>query len=364
MSKLLTGKDIEALIAQGQCPAAAAEGAVLTPSARDALRDWKRQRKETAKNAPTPAAAPDRNQEFTWAPGSDPKAIDLEAFYHSAPIAQLRQLICETGQRLWQRGYVDGDGGNMTVRVGDNLALCTPDRLSKGFLTPADIVLTDLDGKRKAGNREPSCESLAHFAILATQPAAKAIVHAHPPHATAFALANIEPPTCLIPEAELFLGKIALAPYETPGSTAEARALSPVAKDHQAILIRNHGALTWGKSIADAAYKMENLEAYLQTLTVAAKLGRPLGEGYGSQKMQEIIALRKQMGMEDIRDQWKECELCDNSEFQPGYNEAGAGGEACACNLKTEQPNIQRNQEAEAVIQQVTDLIMAELDKA
>ena len=177
------------------------------------------------------------------------------------------------GRRLWQRDYTDGNGGNITVRVGDNLALCTPTLICKGFMKPEDMCLVDLDGNQLAGTRVRTSEAKTHFGIMKRQPAAKSCVHAHPPHATAFAIANVDIPSCLIPEAEVFLGKIGVAKYQTPGTPANADEVGEVGKIHQAVLMQNHGVICWGKDVEDAYWKMENIDSYCRTVWIAAGLG-------------------------------------------------------------------------------------------
>ncbi len=102
--------------------------------------------------------------------------------------------MCDIGRRIWEKDYVDGNGGNITIRVGDNLVLCTPTLISKGFMRPEELCLIDLDGRQLAGTRKRTSEALTHLGIMKRQPAAKACVHAHPPHATAFAIANVRHP--------------------------------------------------------------------------------------------------------------------------------------------------------------------------
>ena len=98
-------------------------------------------------------------------------------------------------------------------------------------------------------------------------------MHAHPPHATAFAIANVDIPSCLIPEAEVFLGKIGVAEYKTPGTQANSDEVGEVGKDHQAVLMQNHGVIVWGKDVEDAYWKMENIDSYCRTVWIAAGLG-------------------------------------------------------------------------------------------
>jgi len=265
MPKVITAKDAEELVRRGELPP---DNAILTPAARDVLGGGHGATsfRGSGANASMPVGmspAPSRKKrrsgppatpdlEFKWKPGTDAKsAADIEKFFHSPEIETLKERICDIGRRLWQREYTDGNGGNITIRVGDNLVLCTPTLICKGYMTP---------GKQLAGTRARTSEAMTHLGIMKRQPAAKACVHAHPPHATAFAIANVDIPSCLIPEAEVFLGKIGIAKYQTPGSPANADEVGEVGKEHQAILMLNHGVIVWGKDVEDAYWKMENID--------------------------------------------------------------------------------------------------------
>ncbi|ANQ51792.1 class II aldolase/adducin family protein [Flammeovirga sp. MY04] len=254
--------------------------------------------------------------EFEWEKGSDPVTrTEVELFYKSKAIKKLRKDICIAGRRLWERGYVDGNGGNITVRVGDNLVLCTPTLISKGLMKPKDICLIDLDGNQKAGHRPRTSEALTHLAIMRRMPAAKACVHAHPPHGTAFAIASIVPPTGVIPEADIFLGQMGLAKYETPGSPENAEVIGETAIDHQAVLMENHGVIVWGSHLEDAYWKMENVEAICQTVMVATTVS-PEISCVGIEKAKDMIAIRQKLGMYDKRANWSDDELLQNDYYK------------------------------------------------
>ncbi len=259
------------------------------------------------------------------------------------------------GRRLWQREYTDGNGGNITVRVGDNLALCTPTLISKGFMQPSDICLVDLDGNQLAGTRERTSEANTHFGIMKRQSAAKACVHAHPPHATAFSIANVDIPSCLIPEADVFLGKIGLAKYQTPGTAANADEVGEVGKSHQAVLMQNHGVIVWGADVEEAYWRVENIDSYCRVIWIAAGLGGGLHRFTGSQAS-ELIKIRQKLGMPDARADLKECELCDSAEFRPGVLVPGSRSPA-----GTENADPAPDPEAELLVQQITDQIVKSL---
>jgi len=219
---------------------------------------------------------------------------------------------------MWAREYTDGNGGNLTIRVGDNLVLCTPTLVSKGFMTMEQMCMVDMDGKQVAGKYKRTSECMTHLAIMKRQPKCKACCHAHPPHGTAFAVAGVRPPTCMVPEADVFLGEIGLAEYGTPGTPDVAANVGKIGVDHMAVLMINHGVITWGKDVEDAYWKMENLEALCKVVWVASQLNRGKLMSMTTGQAKELIAVRKSLGMDDKRASWKECELCDNSDFQPG----------------------------------------------
>lgn len=255
---------------------------------------------------------------YYWEKRKDPKTLaEIKGFFASKKIETLKRRMCDMGRRMWERQFTDGNGGNLTIRVGENLVLCTPTLISKGFMTPEDICLVDMEGVQLAGSRKRTSEVMTHLAIMKRQPKARACCHAHPPHATAFAIANLRPPTCIIPEAEIFLGEIGMAPYDTPGCPNTAKIVGAVAVDHQCVLMLNHGVITWGKDVEDVYWKMENVDSYCRTLWIASSLGKPL-ETVPAPKVRELIGIRKALGMDDNRENLPDDKLCDNSYFKPG----------------------------------------------
>jgi L-fuculose-phosphate aldolase len=356
MPKVITAKEAEELHRKGEQPPA---GSILTPSARDVFAG---RVKLGGKIAAVPAKAtgpivPD--YEFKWTPGSDPKTpADIERFFNSPAVQALKVKICDIGKRIWDKDYVDGNGGNITVRVGDNLVVCTPTLISKGFMTPADICLIDLDGKQLAGERKRTSEAMTHLGIMKRQPKAKACVHAHPPHATAFAVAGVRPPTCMIPEAEVFLGEIGYAKYQTPGTPENADEVGKIGVDHQAIIMENHGVIVWGKDVEDAYWKMENTDSYCKTVWIASHLGSGL-QSFGGEKLKDLIRIRRSLGMPDNRADLRECELCDNSDFRPGVvcqvPAPAAPGTDASPKAEPADPAI------EAAVKQIADQILKQL---
>jgi L-fuculose-phosphate aldolase len=130
---------------------------------------------------------------------------------------KIKEEICEIGRRIWHKGFCAGNEGNHSYRIGADRVLCTPTGISKGQLKPDDICLIDMEGKQLTGKRKRTSEIMLHLAIYNARPDVKAVIHSHPPHATAFAIADIDLPTCIHPEAEVFLGAVKTAKYVTPG---------------------------------------------------------------------------------------------------------------------------------------------------
>lgn len=356
MKKLITASEAESLLRSGT---AIPTDALLTPSARDVVSNY--QKRGSSPATPQAAAAVDAepivpDHEYKWTSGNDPKTpAEIKAFFNSPAIEAIKVKMCEIGDRMWKREYTDGNGGNLTVRVGDNLCLCTPTLISKGFMKPEHICLVDLDGKQLAGRYKRTSEAMTHFGIMKRVPQAKACCHAHPPHATAYAVAKVQPPTCLIPEAEVFLGQIGMAEYRTPGTPDNADVVGEAAKKgHMSVLMLNHGVITWGKDIEDAYWKMENTESYCKTIWIASQLGNELTPISGKQA-KELIALRQSLGMDDPRAGWKECELCQNNDFRPGtmcVNPASAPTAPAAGSI---------DDDAEQVVHRITAEIMKQL---
>jgi L-fuculose-phosphate aldolase len=229
--------------------------------------------------------------------GSKP---EIEAFFNSPQIHGLKLQICDIGRRLWQRAYVDGNGGNIAIRVGKDIALCTPTLVSKGFMKPEDLCLVDFNGNQLFGAKRLTSEILMHLQIMKRQPRAVATVHCHPPHATGFAVAGIVPPTCLIPEFELFVSA-AIAPYRTPGTPEMGKLVADLVDKHNVILMANHGVVSWShNNVEDACFKMEILESYCRTVLVASQLSRTPNTISPAQ-LQDLLKIKKSLGIPDPR---------------------------------------------------------------
>ena len=188
----------------------------------------------------------------------------------------LRSEIVEIGRRLWTRGYVASNDGNISVRLGPDRLLMTPASVSKGFMTPEMMVVTDLDGTLVEGapGRKPSSEALMHLVVYRQRPDVGAVVHAHPPLATGFAVAGIALDRAVLAEVVTTLGSIPIAAYGTPSTRELADTVAPYVKAHDGLLLANHGALALGADLFAAYYKMETIEHFAHISLVARMLGR------------------------------------------------------------------------------------------
>ena len=189
--------------------------------------------------------------------------------------AQLRADICEVGRRLWTRGFVASNDGNISVRLGPDRLLVTPANVSKGFMTPDMMVVTDLDGTLVAAapGRRASSELLMHLVAYRQRPDVGAVVHAHPPLSTGFAVAGIPLDRAVLAEVVTTLGSIPIAEYGTPSTRELAAAVEPYVRAHDGLLLANHGALALGVDLFGAYYKMETIEHFARISLVARLLG-------------------------------------------------------------------------------------------
>lgn len=187
---------------------------------------------------------------------------------------QVRAEIVEVGRRLHARGFIAANDGNISVRLDGTRLLTTPTGVSKGFMTPDMLVMTDLQGVKLAGSRSPSSELLMHLAVYELRPEIKAVVHAHPPTATGFAVAGIPLDRAVLAEVVTTLGSIPIAEYGTPSTPELADAVRRFIESHDGLLLANHGALTVADELLAAYYKMETLEHFARISLVARLLGR------------------------------------------------------------------------------------------
>jgi L-fuculose-phosphate aldolase len=186
----------------------------------------------------------------------------------------LRADIVEVGRRMYARGYTASNDGNISVRLGGDRLLMTPKSVCKGFMTPDMMCITNLDGRKLQGDRDPSTEMLMHLEVYRQRPDVQAVVHAHPPIATGFAVAGIPLNRAVLAEVLTTLGSIPIAEYATPSTQELPDAVRKYIKAHDGMLLANHGALTVGADLYAAYYKMETIEHFAKISLVARLLGR------------------------------------------------------------------------------------------
>jgi L-fuculose-phosphate aldolase len=189
-------------------------------------------------------------------------------------VESLRADIVEVGRRMYARGYTASNDGNISVRIATDRLLMTPKSVCKGFMTPDMMCVTDLDGKKVSGDRDPSSEALMHLEVYRQRPDVNAVVHAHPPIATGFAVAGIPLDRAVLAEVLTTLGSIPLAEYATPSTSELPEAIRKYVRAHDGMLLANHGALTVGADLFSAYYKMETIEHFAHISLVARMLGR------------------------------------------------------------------------------------------
>jgi L-fuculose-phosphate aldolase len=188
--------------------------------------------------------------------------------------SQLRADIVEVGRRMYARAYTASNDGNISVRLGSDRLLMTPKSVCKGFMTPDMMCITDLDGRKLQGDRDPSSEMLMHLEVYRQRPDVQAVVHAHPPIATGFAVAGIPLDRPVLAEVLTTLGSIPIAEYATPSTKELPEAVRKYIKAYDGMLLANHGALTVGGDLYSAYYKMETIEHFAKISLVARLLGR------------------------------------------------------------------------------------------
>ena len=294
---------------------------------------------------------------------------------------KIKLEICDIGRRIYNKGFAAGNDGNISYRIGENEVLCTPTMVSKGFLTPEDLCVVDMEGNQKSGRRKRTSEIRLHLAIMKERPELKSVVHCHPPHATAFAVAREPIPQCVLPEVEVFLGDVPITKYETPGGQAFADTILPFVKKSNVIILANHGTVSFGTTVELAYWWTEILDAYCRILMLARDLGKV--NYFTEDKTRELLQLKQQWGYTDARLQpgMENCDICANDVFRESWKGAGierkafeappamgakassgggssssssngAGGSRAGAPISTDQ---------EALIQTITDRVLAAL---
>lgn len=285
-------------------------------------------------------------------------------------VHKIKQDICEIGRRIYAKGFAAANDGNLTVRIGENEVLCTPTMHCKGFLKPDDICTVDMTGKQLAGRKKRSSEALLHLEIYKQRPDIKSVVHCHPPHACAFAVAREPIPQCVLPEVEVFLGDIPITKYETPGGQEFADTIIPFVDKTNVIVLANHGTVSYGEDVERAYWWTEILDAYCRILILSKSIGRV--NYFTEDKERELLQLKEKWGFADPRntDEYKDCDICANDIFRESWKETGVqrhGFDApppMGSNAQAAPANGAKSpSDQDALIQAITDRVVAELSK-
>lgn len=265
---------------------------------------------------------------------------------------QAKLDIVEAGRRIYERGYVASNDGNLSARISEDRIVTTPTGMSKGFLKLEDMCVVDMDGKLVSGQRRPSSEIGMHIFLYRERPDIRAVVHAHPPTATGFAVAGVPLTACVLPEVVITLGAIPIAKYGTPGSAEISEPIRQYVKDYDAYLLENHGATTIGVDVMNAYYKMETMEHFAKILLVAKQLG-----GFNElnrEQVDKLVQIRDRMG---LRGPTPACDIPDARRTQ------SVSGDGIPT-LRTKSASASASSIPEGdLISEITRRVMAELKK-
>lgn len=210
---------------------------------------------------------------------------------------ECKQQICHIGKRMYDSGFVAANDGNITVKLSECEIITTPTGVSKGFMTPEMLIKVDMEGNvlEGGGNWRPSSELKMHLRIYKDRPDVRAVVHAHPPHATTFAIARTPLNKPLIAEAIVTLGCVPVAEYGTPSTNEVPDAVAVYAEHFDAVLLANHGALAWGEDLITAYHKLESVEFYAKLTLLSAQLGR--AHELSIDQIEKLYEIRKKQGL-------------------------------------------------------------------
>lgn len=231
---------------------------------------------------------------FPWKKYNPVTREEVNEFFYSPEILVIKERMCDIGRRLWNREYVDGNGGNISVRVAQNLLLCSPTLCSKGFMTVEDICMVDMDARQKAGIRPSTSEVKTHIAMMKSV-GVNACIHAHPPHCNAFLFAGQVPPLRHQSGSGYLPGTHPAGPLRNARLSGNARAVAEAAKQSTVVFMENHGVITGARDVEEAEWFMENADAYCRMVLMAGLHKAPLNQ-VGPEGVADFLAIRKSIG--------------------------------------------------------------------
>lgn len=209
---------------------------------------------------------------------------------------EAKKAIIEIGRRMYQKGFVAANDGNISCKVGPDTIWTTCTGVSKGFMTQDMLVKMNTSGKVMMGSRKPSSEVKMHLRVYEENPDVMAVTHAHPPVATSFAIAGISLDKAVLPEAVVQLGTVPIARYATPGSQEVPDSIAPFCKDYNGVLLANHGALSWGSDVMEAFYRLESMEYYATILMYTGNIIGKQNE-LSCKQVDDLLGIRQQLGI-------------------------------------------------------------------
>ncbi len=263
---------------------------------------------------------------------------------------EIKKQICEIGKRIYNQGMVASNDGNISVKLNDNEFLCTPTGVSKGFMTPEYICKVDANGKVIQANAgfKPSSEIKMHMRVYKNRPDVNAVVHAHPLYATGFAIAGIPLTQPIMPEAVIALGCVPIAEYGTPSTEEIPDAVEKYLQSFDAVLLENHGALTFSDSLLNAYHKMESVEFYAKLLYISKQIGGP--QELSKAQVERLYEIRRSFGMKGKHP----ADLCPNAQN---------GKPSCHGCQGSCKGNCDHGGEADDLVAQITKKVMEQLGK-
>jgi len=259
---------------------------------------------------------------------------------------ELKKLIVDLGKRIWTRGFVAANDGNITVKLNENELLTTPTGVSKGFMTEEMIIKCDMEGKVIQGNGKyrPSSEVKMHLDIYKERPHVQSVVHAHPPYATSFAVAGIPLDKCVLPEAIIVIGSVPIAPYGLPSTMEIPDRMRPFIKENDVVLLENHGAISVGGDLLSAYHKMETLELSASIVWKSIQLGNV--NSIPAEERDRLMSIRENYGIKgpiricDSKPLMNSDNKIETQQFQ-GVGEYGTN--SCGCDSNKKETSVSEN---------------------
>ena len=267
---------------------------------------------------------------------------------------EVKKNICEIGKRIYQNGFAAANDGNISVRINDKEIIITPTGVSKGYMTPDMLLKIDLNGNVISGSMKPSSETKMHLKVYKERSDVKSVIHAHPPYATSFAIANIPLNKPIMPEAVISLGSVPIAEYGTPSTEEIPDAISKYLQKCDALLLQNHGALTYGVDLISAYFKMESLEFYAKLSFISESLGG--ARVLNCSEVDKLMEVRKKMG---IKGRNPGCDTCSNMSCELNPRKKNSDyPKNCGCSKGGEYKG-----EVEELVEAVTKKVLEALKK-